>query len=76
MVLLCALCGLSASSASATFARRWHWYDGAAGHSVELLPDQGYLVAGEIRIDMVHNGVVVLCADSLGDTTMVRQFPD
>jgi hypothetical protein len=43
---------------------------------VELLPDQGYLVSGETQIDSVHNGMVVLCADSLGDTTMVRQFSD
>jgi hypothetical protein len=78
VITLCFLFGflLSSASAAVTFAHRWHWYDGAAGHSVELLPDQGYLVAGETQIDPVHNGVVVLRADSLGDTTSVRQLPD
>ncbi len=75
-VVLCALCSLSVSSASVTFARRWHWFDGAVGHSVELRPNQGYLVSGEAQLDSVHSGVVVLCADSLGDTTAVRQYPD
>jgi hypothetical protein len=57
-----------------TFARRWHWFEGAAGHSVELLPDQSYLVSGETQIDSVNDGMVVLRADSLGDTTTVSQF--
>jgi len=63
-------------SNAATFARRWHWFEGASGHSVELLPDQGYLVSGETQLDSIHSGVVLLRTDSLGDTTMVRQFPD
>ena len=57
-----------------TFAHRWHWFNGTGGHSVELLPGHGYLVAGETQLDSIHNGVVVFRADSLGDTTSVRQF--
>ena len=75
VILLCCL-SLSSASWAVTFARRWHWFGGTAGHSVELLPDQGYLVSGETQIDSVHSGVVVLCTDSLGDTTLVRQYRD
>ncbi len=62
------------SPASITFERRWHWFQQAAGRSVELSGDGGYVVGAGTWISGSNYGATLAWVDSLGDTTTVRHI--
>ncbi len=74
VVLTAVLAG--SASATATFERRWQWYQETIGRGVELDQDEGYVVSGGTWIEGSRYGIILLRVDSLGDTTWVRHIPD
>lgn len=64
----------TASPATITFERRWHWFQDNAGRSVELTGDGGYVVGAGTRMDGSNYGATLAWVDSLGDTVTVRHI--
>ncbi len=71
--LVAVLLLVAGAAAQPSFEKRWHWSSADLGRSVAQTAAGGYLVSAETWSAVDGFGMLVACADCLGDTVWVRR---